>query len=257
MQHSNKITQLKALDSICHRCKVRNLCSANILSASERKKFSDVTIHDEKWNRGQHLLFPGDRLRFIYIVHSGSFKTYITNVNGDTQIIGFYFQGDVIDLNLSDHAEQNYGAIALETSTVCKIPLAEFENMVNQYPDLSNAFLKVMSREIILKQKAMLVMSKMTAEQKVADFLVHMSMENKSQGHSPVIFNLSMTRTDIANYLGLAIETVSRIFKAFRNKGIISVERRQVSINEFEALKSFLLDNDVKASRKAVSISKK
>lgn len=257
MQYSNKITQLKALDSICHRCKVRNLCSANILSASERKKFSDVTIHDEKWGRGQHLFYPGDRLRFIYIVHSGSFKTYITNVNGDTQIIGFYFQGDVIDLNISDHAEQNYGVVALETATVCKIPLTEFEEMEEQYPALSNALLKLMSREIILKQRMMLAMSKMTAEQRVADFLVHMSTENKSRGHSPVIFNLSMLRSDIANYLGLAFETVSRIFKAFQNKDIISVERHQVSINDFEALKSFLHDNDTKTSIKATNISKK
>ncbi len=257
MQHSNKVTELKELDNICHRCKLRNLCSVNILSASERKRFSDVTIHDERWDRGQHLFLPSERLRFIYIVHSGSFKIYITNVNGDTQITGFYFQGDVLDLSVPYDANQNYGAVALETSTVCKIPLAEFENMVNQYPDLSNAFLKVMSREIILKQRMMLVMSKMTAEQKVADFLFHMSTENKSRGYSPVIFNLSMTRTDIANYLGLAIETVSRIFKAFRNKGIISVERRQVSINEFEALKSFLRDNDAKTSTNAVSISKK
>ena len=257
MQHSNKITQLKALDSICNRCKVRNLCSANILSASERKKFSDVIIHNERWDRGQHLFFPGDQLRFIYIVHSGSFKTYITNANGETQITGFYFQGDVIDLNISNHEKQNYGAVALETATVCKIPLAEFENMVNESPDLSNVFLKVMSREIILKQRMMLVMSKMTAEQKVANFLIHLSTEYKSRGYSPVILNLSMTRTDIANYLGLAIETVSRVFKVFRNKGIVSVERRQVSINEFEALKSFLLDNDDKTSRNAVSISKK
>ena len=257
MQRLNKITHLKALDSICNRCKVRNLCSANILSTSERKKFSDVTIHNEKWDRGQHLFSPCDRLSFIYIVHSGSFKLYITNTKGDKQITGFYFQGDFLDLNASNHAIQNYGAVALEPATVCKIPLAEFENMMNQHPDLSNAFLKVMSREIILKQRMILVMSKMTAEQKVADFLVHISRENKSRGYSPVTFNLSMTRTDIANYLGLAVETISRIIKAFRNKGIISIEGRQVSINEFDILKSFLQDNDAKTSTNAVSISKK
>lgn len=257
MQHSNKITDLKALDSICNRCKVRNLCSTNILSTSERKKFSDVTIHNERWDRGQHLFFPSDRLNFIYIVHSGSFKTYITNVNGDTQITGFYFQGDVIDLNISNQPKQNYGAVALETATVCKILLAEFEEMTKQYPALSNVFLKLMSREIILKQRMILAMSKMTAEQRVADFLVHMSTENKSRGYSPVIFNLSMMRSDIANYLGLALETVSRIFNAFQNRDIISVERHQVSINDFEALLSLLQDNDTKTSIKVTTISQK
>jgi CRP/FNR family transcriptional regulator, anaerobic regulatory protein len=255
MQHSNEVAQLKALDNICHRCKLRSLCSVNILSATERKRFSDVTIHDERWNRGQHLFSPGDHLDFIYIVHSGGFKIYITNSNGDTQITGFYFQGDVLDLNISRHAIQNYGAVALETSTVCKIPLAEFENMVNQYPDLSNAFLKVMSREIILKQRMMLVMSKMTAEQKVADFLVQMSMVSKSQGYSSVVIKISMLRSDIANYLGLAIETVSRIFKDFQNKGIIRAERHQVSIDNFAALNLLLQCDATGTVVKASTIS--
>ena len=82
MQHMN-VTQLRTLDNICHRCHLRKLCSVNILSAGARKRFSDATIHDERWCRGQHLFLPGDRLRFIYIVHSGSFKTYIINAKGD------------------------------------------------------------------------------------------------------------------------------------------------------------------------------
>ncbi len=257
MQHTNEIIQLKALDSICHRCKLRNLCSVNILSASERKRFSDVTIHDERWNRGQHLFFPGDRLRFIYIVHSGSFKVYITNSNGDAQITGFYFQGGVLDLNVPDHAVQNYGAVALETSNVCKIPLAEFEKMVSQYPALSNVFLNIMSREIILKQSMIFAMSKMTAEQRVADFLVHMSTESRSQGYSSAVFKISMSRSDIANYLGLAIETVSRIFTALQNKGIIRAERHRVSIDNFYALKSLAQCDDTETDIKVTTISQK
>ena len=257
MQHSNKVTQLNALDSICQRCELRNLCSANILSARERKRFSDVTIHNERWDRGQHLFFPGDRLDFIYIVHSGSFKTYITNANGDIQITGFHFQGDVLDLNVSNHVNQNHGAVALETATVCKIPLAEFEKMMSQYPALSHVFLKIMSREIIHNQKMALVLGKMTAEQKVADFFVHMSAENKSRGYSSAVFNLSMLRSDIANYLGLAIETVSRIFKNFQNKGVISIERQKISIEDFATLKSFLQCDDAKTSIKAATISQK
>lgn len=257
MRHSNEIIQLKSLDNICHRCKLRNLCSANILSASERKRFSDVTIHDESWDSGQHLFFPGEEIHYIYIVHSGSFKIYITNENGDTQITGFYFQGDVLDLDMSNHADLNYGAVALETSSVCKIPLDEFEKMMIQYPALSNTFLKIMSREIILKQRMILAMGKMTAEQKLADFLVHMSTESKSRGHSSTVIKLSMLRLDIANYLGLAMETVSRTLKDFQNKDIISVERHQVSIKDIEALKSFLQYDNKNTSIKAPAISQK
>jgi len=257
MQHSNEITQLKSLDNICHRCKLRNLCSADTLSVSERKRFSDVTIHDERWDSGQHLFFPGEEIHYIYIVHSGSFKIYISNKNGDTQITGFYFQGDVLDLDMSNHIDLNYGAVALETSTVCKIPLAEFEKMAIQYPALSNTFLKIMSREITRKQKMILAMSKMTAEQKIADFLVHLSTESKSRGHSSTVIKLSMLRLDIANYLGLAMETVSRTLKDFQNKGIISVERHQVSIKDFETLKSFLQYDTKNTNIKAAATSQK
>lgn len=257
MQHSNEVTQLKALDNICHRCKLRNLCFVNSLSASERKRFSDVTIHFERWGRGQHLFHPGDRLRFIYFIHSGSFKTYITNIKGETQITEFYFEGDVLDLGAYNHVIQNYGAVALETATVCKIPLAEFDKMMSQYPSLSHVFLKIMSREIILSQRMLLVLAKMTAAQKVANFLLHMSTESKSRGYSSVEFKLSMLRSDIANYLGLSNETISRILKNFQNKGIINAEGHQVSIEDFEALKSLLQCDDTKTTIKAASISQK
>jgi len=112
-----------------------------------------------------------------------------------------------------------------------------------------------MSREIILKQRMILVLSKMTAEQKVANFLIHISTESKSRGYSSEALKLSMSRTDIANYHGLANETISRTFKSFQNKGIISVERRQISINNFETLKSFLQYIDTNTSIKAATIS--
>ena len=244
MQFSNNVAQLKALDNICHRCKLRNLCSVNTLSARERKMFSDVTMHDERRVRGQHLFLPGDCPGFIYIVHSGSFKTYVTNGNGDTQVTGFYFQGDVLDLNTSHPATNHCGVVALENSTICKISLTVFENMAGKHPALSTAFLKIMSREIMLKHRMMIVLSKMTAEQKAANFLIEMSAGSKSRGYSSETLNLSMSRSDIANYLGLANETISRIFKGFQKKGIIDVELHQISINDFEALKSFLQNSN-------------
>jgi len=207
-------------------------------NASERKKFSDVTIHGEKWDRGQHLFYPGDRLRYIYFVHTGSFKTYISNIKGEIQITGFYFQGDVIDFNISDNSVQSNGAIALETSTVCKIPLTEFEKMVTQYSTMSDVFLKIMSKEIIRKQRMLPVLGKMKAEEKIANFLLYISHENELRGYSPVVFNLSMLRSDVANYLGLADETVSRLFKELQSKGMISIDGRKVSIEKLEALKS-------------------
>ena len=253
MDYSNKITRLNTLDSICRRCHLRKPCSINTLSASVRKKFSDATIHGERWNRGQHLFLPGDRLHYIYIVHSGSFKTYVMSAKGDIQITGFYFQGSVMDFNYSNDVIQNIGAIALETSTICKIPLARFEELVSGSPALSLAFLKIMSREIIIKHRHISVLSKMTARQKVAQFLLHMSAESKAQGSSSVVFKLSMIRSDIANYLGITSETMCRIFKIFHSNGIISVRRHQITINDTKALGLILPydDTNIKTTAKS------
>ena len=253
MDYSNKITRLNTLDSICRRCHLRKPCSINTLSASVRKKFSDATIHGERWNRGQHLFLPGDRLHYIYIVHSGSFKTYVMSAKGDIQITGFYFQGSVMDFNYSNDVIQNIGAIALESSTICKIPLARFEELASGSPALSLAFLKIMSREIIIKHRHISVLSKMTARQKVAEFLLHMSAEIKTQGSSSVVFKLSMKRSDIANYLGITSETMCRIFKIFHSSGIISVRRHQITINNTKALELILPydDTNIKTTAKS------
>jgi CRP/FNR family transcriptional regulator, anaerobic regulatory protein len=248
---SNKIIHLKTVDNICNRCSLRNLCSVKSFSASERKTFSDVTTHGEKRDRGQHLFYPGDIISYIYFVHSGSFKTYISDIKGEIQITGFYFQGDVIDLSFSNDSVQSNGAVAMETSTVCKIPLTEFEKMVSQFPTLFDAFLKLMSKEIIRKQRMLLVLGKMKAEEKVANFLVNLSRENEIRGYSPVVFNLRMLRSDIANYLGLADETVSRLFNELQSKGIISIEGRKVFIENLEKLKSLQKCVAVKSSIKS------
>lgn len=150
---SNKVTQLNVLDFICQRCEVLNLCPANILCASERKKFSCATMHNEKLDAGEHLFWPGDQPYNIYIVQSGSFKTYVTNVNGDLQITGFYFPGDILGFNSFGQTLENYGAIALESATICKTPLVEYERIEAQYPALTWAFLKSLSKDIRLKKK--------------------------------------------------------------------------------------------------------
>ena len=136
MDHSNKVIRLDLLDYICQRCEALNLCPANILSASERKQFSKATIHHERIDDGKHLFFPGAPPNHIYIIHSGSFKTYVTNAKGLVQITGIYSQGDVLGFNSIGHAIENHGAVALESTTICKIPIAEYKKIEMQYPAL-------------------------------------------------------------------------------------------------------------------------
>lgn len=257
MKDSNAIVRLNASENACQLCKVKNSCLLSVLDKSDRKAFSKITIHNKLLRHDEHLFFPGDPFHYVYIIHSGSFKTYIAGKDGDTQVTGFHFQGDVLGLDGFFGGIHDYGADSLETSTVCKIPLIDFEKIMNQHVALSHASINVMSREIILNQKLLLILGRMTAEQKVANFLIHISEEYEARGHSPITFNLTMKRSEIANYLALANETVSRMFRTFQDRGIIHVERRNVSINNFSALKSSVgLTNNESTINAAYSIHK-
>jgi CRP/FNR family transcriptional regulator len=255
MQDSHKVTQLKILNNICPQCGVRHLCPVNALNASERERFGNATMHTERLNREQHLFWASDPLRFIYIIHSGSFKTYIENENGDIQMTAFHFQGDILGLNSMVEDVHTCSAVALETTNVCKIPLAELEKMMTQYPTLSRILMNRLSREIIVNQRMLFVLGMMNKDQKVADFLIRMSRERKQRGRSSIVLDLSMKRTDIAYHLGIAPETVSRIFRVFQDKGIISVKRREISIVDFEALKSLSLYDDTETGMNTEIIS--
>lgn len=251
MQNSNAVIQLNGSDNTCQLCRVKNLCLSSTLNISERNKFSTITIHNKLLSRGEHLFLPGDPFHFVHIIHSGSVKTYVESKDGDMQITGFYFQGDILGLDGFSGGVHGCGAVALETVTVCKIPLAEFEKMVGQNPVLHHEFINVMSREIIFKQFILLVLGKMTAEQRVTDFIVHISEKCGVLGYSSVVFNLSMSRAEIANYLGLAVETVSRVFTDLKNRGLISVERRKVTIENSEGIKSLPKYRDIENGVKA------
>lgn len=254
MQDSHKATQLKVSNNICPQCKVRYLCPVNELNTSERKRFSNTTMHIERLHREQQLFWTSDPLRFIYIIHSGSFKTYIENNNGDIQMTAFHYPGDILGLNSMVEDVHTSSAVALETANVCKIPLAELEKMMIQYPTLSRILMNRLSSEIIVNQRMLFVLGMMGNEQKMADFIIRMSMDCRLRGRSSIVLNLSMKRSDIACHLGLANETVSRIFRVFQDKGIISVKRREITIVNFEALKSLSKVDDTEAGINAATI---
>jgi CRP/FNR family transcriptional regulator len=127
-------------------------------------------------------------------------------------------------------------AKALETTTVCQLPFSNLEQLSTSVPGLQRQLHRVMSRELIEEQQMLLQIGKMNAEQRLATFLLNYSLRLKHRGFSAIEFNLSMSRTDIGNYLGLAVETVSRQFTQFHHEGYIDTDRKFVRITDVPAL---------------------
>jgi CRP/FNR family transcriptional regulator len=124
----------------------------------------------------------------------------------------------------------------LETSSVCLIKESEINSLIKTSTAFRNGLLQSMSHTLACDSTMMMCLGTCSSEQKVAMFFLDLSVGFSERGLSGSEFILSMTRTDIANYLGMAIETVSRIFASFQQRNIITVQLRYLSILNFARL---------------------
>jgi CRP/FNR family transcriptional regulator len=178
----------------------------------------------------------------LYILRSGSAKSYTLNREGDAHITKFHFAGELLGLD-GFNCTYHYTVELLETSSVIFISAAEVDELLSHSVHFRNTLLKSMSNELVLHSAMSLCYSDYTSEQRVAKFLVDLSAKVSHKGQSTVEFTLSMTRTEIANYLGMALETVSRVLGKFKATDVIDVNQRIVKINDMTALEKCSNDN--------------
>jgi CRP/FNR family transcriptional regulator len=188
------------------------------------------------FQRRDSLLSSGDHFEGIYILRSGSAKSLITSRDGEEHITKFFYPGDMLGIDGFDGHMHTQTVRFLETSSVCLIKESEIHGLIKTSTDFRDGLLQSMSHTLACGSTMMMCLSTCSSEQKVALFLLDLSVGFSERGLSGSEFMLSMTRTDIANYLGMAIETVSRVFASFQQKNIITVQLRCLSILDFTAL---------------------
>lgn len=190
------------------------------------------------FHRRDNLFSVGDQFEGIYVLRSGSAKSFITSREGDEHITKFHYPGDMIGIDGFNGHMHKQTVRFLETSSVCLIKESEINSLIKTSTIFRDSLLQSMSHSLACDSAMMMCLGTCSSEQKVARFLLDLSMGFSERGLSGNEFMLSMTRTDIANYLGMAIETVSRIFAGFQQRNIIAVQLRYLSILDFAALKS-------------------
>jgi CRP/FNR family transcriptional regulator len=186
--------------------------------------------------KGEHLFRAGDAFRSVYVVRSGAVKTYSVSVEGEEQVTGFYLPGEVLGVDgISAGSHTNF-AIALETTAVCEITYDTLSASSLNMPGLQQHFFKVMSQAIQSDQQLMRLLSKNNAEERIGAFLLNLSARYERRGLSPYRFRLSMSRNEIGNYLGLAVETVSRVLTRLQKQVILAVDGREIEIRNMQKL---------------------
>jgi len=233
-----KVISFENIRVACKNCTLSQLCLPMGLSPDDVERLDDIIKRSRPLHRGDHLFRGGERFRSLYVVKTGSVKTYSPSEEGGEQVLGFHLPGEIIGLDAIDKNSHACSAKVLETSAICEIPFQRFEELAVQIPSLQHQMYRLLSKEISRDTDMLLLLGKKNAEERLAAFLVSMSKRLSKRGLSATDFYLSMSRHEIGNYLGLAVETVSRLFTRFQDEGLLKVDRKHVQVLNLLALES-------------------
>lgn len=230
----------------CKDCSLAALCLPLSLDMQDLDALDNIVKRSRPMKKGDFLFRQGDAFASVYAVRSGCLKTFSVTDCGQEQITGFHLPSEFVGLSGMDTELYPVSAIALETTSICEIPFDRLDELSASLPQLRRQLMRIMSREIRDDQQMMMLLSKKTADERIATFLVNLSARFRARGYSPQQFRLAMSRNEIGNYLGLAVETVSRVFTRFQQNGLLAAEGKEINlINLIEicALAGGNLDN--------------
>ena len=222
----------------CEECSLAQLCLPAGMDQQDLGRLDGLVQKRRPLQRGDRLFRTGDPLGSVYVASEGAFKTVVINESGEEHVLGFQLPGELFGLDAVGSGYHRCEAIALEESRVCELPFSSLANVASQLPGLQRQLLRVMGQSADRDQDHVGLLSRRQASERVAMFLQGLAHRFHRLGHSAVDFHLPMSRDEIARYLGLALETVSRGFSRLHDDGVIEVRGRRVQVLDAHALHS-------------------
>jgi len=222
----------------CGDCRLGELCLPIALDAVEISHLDEIVKRGRTLNKGDYLYREGDEFNAIYAIRAGSFKTFKTTWDGVEQVTGLYLPGEIVGMDGISSNRHGGSAMALETGSYCEIPFHQLEELSARIPSLQGRFFRLMGQEIVKDQQMLTLVSSNAAEERVAALLLSISSRNHRRKLSPLQFRLPMTRAEIGSYLGITLETVSRVFSRLQKQNIVEVDNKEIRVLDIEALKS-------------------
>ena len=226
------IINISNIRATCKECALREHCIPQGLDEADLGALDRVVKRRRKLKKGELLYRAGDPLRSLYAIFSGSIKTTGLMEDGRAQVTGFYLSGELLGIDAINSARHPCTAEALESSEVCEIPYPALEELAQHVPHLQHHLFQIMSREIARDEQMLLMLGRMSAEERLAACLLSFFRRQARLGLNGRDLKLSMLRQDLGDYLGLALETVSRLFSRFQEEGLIKVEGRHIQLRD-------------------------
>ena len=220
----------------CSTCILGQFCLPVGLSHADLDKVDALVKERVALKKGGSLYRHGDLMTSVYSIRFGTLKTEHGLSDGRSQVVGFHLPGEILGLDAIGDGHHQSDAIALEDSEACIIRFAEFESLARQIPALQNQFHRILSRGLTQDQRHLLALGSMRAEERLAGFLLSLSERLAARGYTNHEFDLRMSREEIGSYIGIQIETVSRLLSRFAEAGLIQVKQRHVKLIDMDGL---------------------
>ena len=245
------ILDLARLRQGCAQCSLQQLCLPAGIGARELVRLDEIVRRRRPMARGERLFRFGDSLSAVYVARDGAFKTVSLSESGDEQVIGFHLPGELIGLDALGTGVHRAEAVALTPANVCEVPFDELANVASQLPTLQQQLMRVIGQSVGRDHDHMEMLVKRQANERIALFLHGLGERLQHIGQSGTDIRLPMSREDIASFLGLALETVSRGFTRLQDDSVISVLGRRVEILDGDELNRMAHGGDVPQPHRA------
>jgi CRP/FNR family transcriptional regulator, anaerobic regulatory protein len=219
--------------NFCSACAFSAACLAHGYDKGALAELHVLVEHVGPIAAGGQIFREGEPFTAIAAVRAGTVKTSVVDRDGREQVLGFHLPGELIGLSGISNARYPCNAIALDSVLLCRFSFPQLAVLASRMPGLQEQLFRLLSLDI---GKAALLAGDFSADERMAAFLVSLSRRYAARGFSATRIHLPMSRTDIANYLRLAAETVSRVLRRFQTKGLISIDRRELVVRDLARL---------------------
>ena len=237
---NNPNINMATLRVACSNCNLRELCLPVGLHLKEIEQLEEIVSTRRRVKRGDALYRAGDKFEALYAIRLGFLKSAVMSSDGREQVTSFHMSGDIVGLDGLASMVYSSDLIALEDTEVCILPFARLEELSEEMPTWSSHFQRLLAREIVRQNGVMLLLGSMHAEERLAAFILNLSQRFEQRGYSRSEFVLRMTRAEIGSYLGLKLETVSRVLSRFSHDNLIIVNQKHVQILDFDGLRAIV-----------------
>ncbi len=223
----------------CEDCSLDPLCLLLDYAGDDSGLPPGILLRRQSVARGESIFRKGDPFRSLFAVKSGSFKTLNPVPDGPDQVIGFHLPGELIGVEGVAAGSYSCTARALEPSSICELRMERLSESGRPMEILQRGIIELLGKEVAFQHTLKTPLIRQSAEQRIAAFILNMHQRLEQGGLGGKDFTLSMSRSDIGSYLGLASETVSRVMTRFQKMGLVTIQRKRVILEDPKRLAAF------------------